>query len=75
MSLCTILFHTNNFVGSAAASSDFRDRNGTGVSGNDAMLRHNCFNLLNDFVLDIDVLEHGFDDAIRVFEVRVVKSW
>lgn len=70
-----LLFHTNNFVRSAAASCDFRDRNGAGISGNDAMLRHDCFNLFNDFVLDLDVFEHSFDDAVCVFEVRVVESW
>ena len=64
--------HADDFFGSLRSDGDVADREGGSVGSEDAVLGNVLFHLLDDLMLDVNVLEHGFNDHVRRFETVVL---
>lgn len=66
---------TDNLVGTSTAGCDLRDGDSAGVGGEDSVLGDHSFELLDDLVLDVDVLEHSLNYTVTFAHLLVLKSW
>lgn len=67
-------FRTDNAFRTGRAGGDFRNWNRAGVRCDDAVVGDDGFEFFDDFVLDVDVFEDGFDYDVRFVEVLVVEG-
>ncbi|KAG0922786.1 hypothetical protein G6F68_015258 [Rhizopus microsporus] len=58
--------HAHDLGVAAAASGDLGDRQGGGIGGEQRVGRADPVQLAEQFVLDLDILEHRLDDDVAV---------
>jgi hypothetical protein len=63
--------HAEHGLGAARHFGDLRDRDRRGVRGEHAGGLHALLDIEQDSALELEVLEHGFDHEVAVFEAAV----
>lgn len=66
------VMHAHYFVGTRTASCNLCYGNGAGIGGDDAMLWHHSFQLLDHTMLNLYILENSLNNNVGCLEVVVV---